>query len=48
MRYWAVSVSDVSAVSPDVTPTDETILLREHIRRILRKLSRATAELQYS
>lgn len=47
MRYRAVSVLDVTAVPPDVGPTDETVL-RAHIRRILRKLSRARAELQYS
>ena len=48
MRYRAVSVLDVLAVPPDESPTDETLMLREHIRRILRKLSRARAELQYS
>ena len=48
MRYRAVSVLDVSAAVPDGTPTDETLMLREHIRRILRKLSRVRAELQYS
>ncbi|SEG62200.1 hypothetical protein SAMN02799625_04755 [Methylobacterium sp. UNC300MFChir4.1] len=48
MRYRAVSVLDVSAMASEENPTDETLMLREHIRRILRKLSRARAELQYS
>jgi hypothetical protein len=34
----ALAGSEVSIVPPNVSPTPETLILREHIRRILRKL----------
>lgn len=39
---------EISAEPPDVGPTPEALILREHIRRILRRLPRPLARAQYS
>lgn len=48
MRYEVVNIPAVSAVPTDVVSTDETAMLRAHIRQILRKISRPKAGIQYS
>ena len=39
---------EISVEPRDVGPTPEALILREHIRRILRKLPRPAASAQYS
>ncbi|SEH35324.1 hypothetical protein SAMN02799625_01115 [Methylobacterium sp. UNC300MFChir4.1] len=48
MRDSALVALEVLVVPPDVSPTPETLILREHIRRILRKLPCPAASAQYS
>ncbi|SFS87148.1 hypothetical protein SAMN04487845_108268 [Methylobacterium sp. yr668] len=48
MRDSALAALEVSVAPPDVSPTPETLILREHIRRILRKLACLAAGAQYS
>lgn len=37
---------EISVEPPDLIPTPETLMLREHIRRILRKLPRPMVNAQ--
>ncbi|WP_457105888.1 hypothetical protein [Methylobacterium sp. P5_C11] len=39
---------DMPIVHPELCPTAESVLIRKHIRKILRKLSRLKADTQYS
>lgn len=48
MRDSASAGLEVPVTPPDVIPTPETPILREHIRRTLRKLPRPAAGVQYS
>jgi hypothetical protein len=48
MRDSALAALEVLVAPLDVDPTPETLILREHIRRILRRLPRPAASAQYS